>query len=102
MTVAAGQRVHVSSHKYMGSTVGANGLDTAVCTQPSGGGALTTQGGAMFGGQVPANTRIPWGITAVLTLAAGSYNTGLCARSAAPANWNSNEFGYTSALVFQP
>ncbi len=102
VTVANGQRVHVSSHKYMGSTVGANNLETGICTQPQGGGALTLVGDGMLGGQVSANNRISWGLTAVITPAAGSYNTGLCVRVSAPANWNSNEWGYTSALVFRP
>ena len=103
VTVATGQRVHVSSHKYMGAGIfGASDLDTAVCYQSTGGGALVIVGAEMLDGQVPGSTRIPWGITAIITPAAGTYNTGLCARSSAPGNWNNNEWGYTSAMVFQP
>ena len=39
------------------------------------------------------------GITAAL--AADSYAVGLCGVSAAAANWNSNEFGYVTAVVIQ-
>jgi hypothetical protein len=103
VTVANAQRIHISAHKYMGSGGGASGLDTTICHQPALGGAVTILNLGMWGGSVPANTRIPWGATAVISgLAAGSYNVGLCARSGVPANWNSNEWGFTSALVFQP
>jgi hypothetical protein len=106
VTVANGQRVYVSANKYMGSSAGAGaggvgGLDTAICIQPQGGGALQNFNIWMGGGSVPANTRVPWGASVVWT-GVGSWNTGLCARSSAPANWNYNEWGYTSALVFQP
>ncbi|MCX4246715.1 hypothetical protein [Paraliomyxa miuraensis] len=103
VTVAVGQRIHVTSHKYMGSSVDATGLGTGICYQvQGGGGAPILQGGAMLGGQVSANTRIAWGASAVIQPAAGTYTVGLCASSGVPANWNLNEWGYTSALVFQP
>jgi hypothetical protein len=100
VTVAAGQRIHVTSHKYMGSSTGASGLDLFVCTQ-QGADPIASAGSGMFNGSVPAGTRIAWGISGVLTPVAGTYTVGMCARSPTPANWNSNEFGYTSALVFQ-
>jgi hypothetical protein len=103
VTVAAGQRVYVSANKYMGSTVGASGLALRVCYRLSGETDIVTVGGSMLSGQVPAGTRISWGVSAVISPpSAGTYNVGMCGSSFDAANWNSNEYGYTSALVFQP
>ena len=101
VTVANEQRVHLSAHKFMGSTTGASELNTYACYQLTSGGTLTPVGGGMWGGQVPAGTRLQWGISAVLTLAPGTYTAGMCARASTPADWDSNEWGYASALVFQ-
>ena len=46
------------------------------------------------------NQRQIFSIGAVITgLAAGTYNVGMCGSSSVPANWNSNEYSYTSAMV---
>lgn len=101
VTVATGQRVHLSSHKVMGSTGSPSWLETGVCYQSTGGGALTVVGERMIGLTANWNS-IPWGATAVFSPSAGSYNAGLCALTGGPASWNLNDWGYTSALVFQP
>jgi hypothetical protein len=102
VTVAAGQSVYVSSTKYMGSSAGGFGLLTNVCFQDTAGGSVTHIGSGMAGGTVPAGTRIPWTATGVFSPPAGTYDTGLCVWVANPGQWDLNEFGSTSAVVFQP
>jgi hypothetical protein len=52
----------------------------------------------MLGLRLPANTRVPMGVTKVLQLAAGfHYNVGMCGTGAP--NWTNNDWGQTSALV---
>ena len=98
--VVAGQKVFVMSSKALGaSTVAANDLDLWICYQ-QGSGALVQVGGAIFDLRADANTRQIYSLSAVIAgLAAGTYNVGLCGTSSS-ANWNSNEYSYTSALVF--
>ena len=96
---AANQRVHITSSKYMGSTVGALDLDLWICTR-LGANALVQQGGGVLDGRVPANTRVSWTLSHVQAgLANGTYTVGLCGLSSNAASWNSNEWGYTSAIV---
>jgi hypothetical protein len=105
VTVAAGQRVFVTSDKALGSTAtnGATSLNLAICRQASGATTPTSVGSWSYGLRVPQNTRVLYGLTAVISsLAAGTYQVGLCGSSTDATNWNSNEWGYTSALVFQP
>jgi hypothetical protein len=94
-------KVHVTSHRYLGAlATAANSLNLYICYQPVAG-ALTSVGGGMLGAQVPANTRIPFGMSAVVTgVPAGTYNVGLCG-SSTNANWTNNEWGYTSVIVSQ-
>ena len=101
VTVAANQKVHVVSDRALGTAgAAANGLNLYICYQLVGG-AVTLVGGGSLGHALPANTRILYGLSAVITaLPAGTYNVGLCGSAAAPANWNSGEWGYTTALVF--
>jgi hypothetical protein len=54
----------------------------------------------MFSLTSAPNMRQTFGISAVLTgLAAGTYNVGTCGSSSNLANWNNNEWSYTSAMV---
>jgi hypothetical protein len=102
VTVGDGQRVYVSSNKALGSTVagGATDLGLAICYRLAGTADIISVGGWSLGLRVPQNTRVPMGLTAVISgLEAGTYDVGLCG-STSSANWNSNEYGYTSALVF--
>lgn len=105
VTLAAGQRAHLVVDKALGSTAvgGATGLNVYPCYQSTAvGGVLTTQGGGIFGLQVAQNQRLTFGVNHVFSgLAAGTYSIGMCGASAAGfANWNNNEWGYTTALVF--
>jgi hypothetical protein len=104
VTVVAGQRVYVDSNRAFGSTAvgGGFGLDLFVCYQQVAG-ALTTWGGGAFDVAVPQGTRVVMGLSAVLTgLASGDYDVGLCGSDGGSGTWDWNEWGYTSALVFQP
>jgi hypothetical protein len=103
VTVGTGQSVHVTSHKALGTTVpgGAAFLNLWICRAPSPAGTPLTQvGGGVLGNQVAQNTRIPMGLSAVITPPPGAYQVGLCGQTSdGNLNWNSNEFGYTSAIV---
>jgi hypothetical protein len=101
VTVATGQRVHVTSHAALGSTAagGANALNLYICYRLSGG-LITTVGGGAFGMTAAQNQRHLYGLSAVITgLPAGTYDVGLCGSSSST-NWNFNEWAYTSAMVF--
>ncbi|MCA9598089.1 MAG: collagen-like protein [Myxococcales bacterium] len=103
---SSAQRVFVNANKAFGtaSATGATSLNLYVCYRLSG--STTTPslvGGAILGNRVTNNTRVPMGISGVFgNLAAGTYTVGMCGSSSDATNWNSNEWGYTSALVFLP
>ena len=105
VNVVSGQSVFVVSHKAFGSFSpgGADSLRLDICYRTAGSGVPpTTVGGGMFNLMVPQNTRIPMGMSTIIgDLSTGSWEVGLCAESSLPANWNNNEYGYTSAIVFQ-
>jgi len=100
VTVAAGQKVLVVSSAGLGAGVtAATSLNLYICY--STGGPLTTVGGGIFGLTAPANSRQLYDLnTVIFSLAPNTYTVGLCGSSAVPANWNNNEWSYTSALVF--
>lgn len=94
------QTVFVTASRAMGSSVagGASALNLYVCRQ-LGVAAPVALGAGSFGQTCLQNTRTPMGLNAVFTgLAAGSYLFGLCA-TVSNANWDNNEFGYTSAIL---
>lgn len=103
VSVASGQVVHVTSHKAMGTTAagGALGLNLYICYRASGSTATpNTVGLGSFGNRVPQNTRITFGLSATITGLSGTYQVGLCGHPSGDANWNSNEWSYTTALVY--
>ena len=103
VTVDAGERVLVFAHKALGSSVGASALNLWICYEPTGG-ALTVVGGGLFGLRAAANTRAVYGLTAPTppSPAPAQYVVGLCGTAGAQAaNWNSNDFGYVTALVLR-
>lgn len=105
VAVASGQSVFVVADKAFGSVAvgGAASLNLWICYQASGAMSPVQVGGGMFGLQVQQNTRVVFGASAVITaLAPDIYTVGLCGTDNGNGNWNSNEWGYTSALVFQP
>ena len=94
-------KVLVTSHKALGSTFGAQGLNLWICRENSSG-TLTRVGPGVFNLSVPMGGMQLFSLSATLqNLAAGSYRVGLCGSSNESANWNINEFSYTTALVTQ-
>jgi hypothetical protein len=58
--------------------------------------------GGIFGLRVAQNTRQLFSLSAVIAnLEPGTYQVALCGSSTNAASWNSNDFGYTSAIVTQ-
>lgn len=108
VNVDAGQIVHVTSSRAMGSNAegGATGLALWVCLRPTGSDENPSViGSGMYGLRVPQSTRIPFTLSAARgNLSPGSYQFGLCgsASEANFANWNSYEWGYTTVIVAQP
>ncbi len=103
VTVDAGERVLVFAQKALGSSGGASGLNLWICYEPMAG-ALTAVGGGVFGLRAPANSRTVYGLTAPIppSPAPAQYVVGLCGTAGAQAaNWNSNDFGYVTALVLR-
>ncbi|KYG05628.1 hypothetical protein BE21_39530 [Sorangium cellulosum] len=102
------QSIYATAHRYLGSgTSPANSLSLFMCYQrdrsePNGPTVLDevqTVGLGMTGGRVPAGTRVPFGISAVITgLSPGKYNIGMCGHTLSP-NWNNNDYGYLSLLL---
>ncbi len=106
VTISAVQRIFVSANRAFGTTVvgGANNLDLYIGYRVAGSGAVpTTVGGGMLNMRLPQDTRVPMGISAVISgLGAGSYEVGMAGDDDGNGNWNNNEWGYTSALVLTP
>lgn len=101
---SSAQKILVTSHKALGSTAatGANNLSLYIGFRPAGNTASpSTVGGGTLGNRVTQNTRITMGLSAMITgLAPGDYEVGLMGVSSEAANWNSNEFSYTTATVY--
>lgn len=101
---APGQKIIVTSHKALGSTVvgGASELNIWIGYRISGGaGDPSTVGSGMYGLRVAQNTRVTMGINGIIEgLPVGDYEVGMVGNGFAGfANWNNNEYGYTTALV---
>lgn len=103
VTVTAGQKIQVIANKAFGSTVagGATNLDLYIGYRVAGSGDVPTLvGGGIFNNQVPQNTRITMGLSAIISgLAAGSYEVGMAGDDDGNGNWNNNEWGYVTAVV---
>jgi hypothetical protein len=103
-TTASNQKVYVNVSKALGSTnaSGANSLNIYVAYRLSSAtGAPTSVGGGIFGIRVGQNQRITVAINGVITIpAAGTYTVGMSGSSTDSANWNSNEYGYITAMLF--
>lgn len=97
----AGQKVFVTSTAAIGTTAetGAGSLDLDICFVSAG--VVYVSGfESLYSIRTSYNTRHPYSLSVILpNLAPGSYEVGMCARTSDP-NWNSNDFGYSSALVF--
>ncbi len=107
VTVPTGAKVLVNATRAFGSQghpTGANALDIRVCSRSTAAGStLQPLGAGILGLRVAANSRHTFGINAVISnLPAGTYDVGMCGQTDSPnvVLWNSNEYGYVSALVF--
>lgn len=103
VAITAEQKILVTAHKAFGSTVagGADGLNLWIGYRQTGSGnAPSTVGAGILGNRVPQYTRFTFGLSAVITgLPAGTYDVGMVGTAANGANWNSNEYGYVTAIV---
>jgi hypothetical protein len=106
VTVTAGQKVVVMASKAMGSTAvgGATHLSLYICALSNVPGSdFTFLGIGIDGLTVAQNQRHTFGLSGVLTgLAPGTYAVGMCGvvqTGGSAANWNWNEYGYTTAFV---
>jgi hypothetical protein len=98
------QKILVTAHKALGSTsvAGAVNLDlyigyraVASVAEPS------TVGGGVWNNRVSQNTQVTMGLSGVINnLVPGNYQVGLVGNSPDAANWNSNDYGYTTAVVY--
>ncbi|MBE0639812.1 MAG: hypothetical protein IH598_14935 [Bacteroidales bacterium] len=95
----------IHSTRGMGSTTGVNStgsMNLYLCYRNINGGSIVSIGGGIFGLMVPAGTRIPFSLSSTTGfLAPGTYEVGLCGTTNAPSQWNSNEFGYTTAMAYK-
>lgn len=104
--VQGGEKVHITSHKALGTTnaAGAGSLDLWICYRAVGDTLPPSiLGSGSYNQAVPANTRVTLGLSAVWSVpssTSGSYQCGLCGDDDGNGNWTSNEFGYTTVLIF--
>ena len=101
----SGQKIVVTCHKGLGSTAagGASNLDIWIGYRLSGSASdPIAVGSGIYGLQVPQNTRVPIGINGIITnLPPGDYEVGMVGHGySSYANWNNNEYGYVTVLVF--
>ncbi len=100
---SSSQKVFITSSKLLGSTVagGATGLNLYISYNTTGAAnPVTNLGAGSFGYQCLQNERNSYTLSYTVTgLAPGTYYFGLAA-STTNANWNSQEFSYTSVMVF--
>jgi len=91
----------VSSNGFGAGSSGASQLSLTICHQAEGSAAPVRAGGSsgnILGLSLPANTRVPMGMSYILEVPAGKYQVGLCGTGGA--GWTNNDWGTTSALVF--
>lgn len=92
----------VAENAFGAGSSGALFLNLYVCYQQPGG-QLTTVGNGMLGIALAPNTRVPMGINRILTLAPGQYVVGMCGNTTGTGQaggWTNNDWGITTALVF--
>lgn len=96
------QKVYIVSTCALGaSATAATGLNIYPGYKLSSSPTVTQSGGGMFGLTCPVNTRLTYTVSSVITnLIPGSYQFGMVGLSATPANWNNNEWSYTTVMVY--
>jgi hypothetical protein len=99
--VDAAETIVVNSSKAFGAGafgMGASDLNLWICSRPQGG-SIAFHGGGILGLSVGAGSRQLFALSGVVqNLAVGTYEVGLCGYSNHD-GWNSNDFGYTTAIV---
>ncbi len=106
VSVAAGQRLHVTASRAFGSTVagGGIGLTLQICVKSTDPGNPFVQDNPFgFNGiRVASGTRVLQTLSHVFdALPAGSYRVGMCGYTSNPTSWNDNGIGDVTAFVFQ-
>lgn len=92
--------IYFTGNVTLGSTAGATSLNYYPAYTFNGG-SVTTQGGGSFGLTCPAGQRLSYGTNFAWTnLAPGTYVFGVAGSSTNFANWNNNEWGYSSVIKF--
>jgi hypothetical protein len=102
VTITAGQSIFVTSQRALGGNgFAAANLGLWICHR-NGGGPVVQSGFGSIGLRVPANTRVNFPMSAILTgLPAGTYAVGLCGSSSDWGSWTgADPNGTTSATVF--
>lgn len=96
------QKVYIVSTCALGaSATAATGLNIYPGYKLSSSPTVTQSGGGMFGLTCPVNTRLTYTVSSVITnLIPGSYQFGMVGLSPTPANWNNNEWSYTTVMVY--
>lgn len=99
---SSSQKVHVVSTCSLGAlTIAATGLNIYVGYKSTAAASPSTSGGGIFGLSCPINTRLTYTVSSVITgLPPGTYQFGMVGNSSAPANWNNNEWSYTTVMVY--
>jgi hypothetical protein len=104
VAVGVGERVLVDSSASLGAGAsGAQGLNLALCVRSTAANsAITTIRSEILGLTAAPDSRQLYSLSAVANgLTAGTYEFGLC--GTAPANtWTSNDWSYTTVMVFRP
>jgi hypothetical protein len=102
VTVPAGAKVFVSSHRAFGTSgATAGGLNLFMCSRIVGSGAAPKlYGNGLIGMQLPPSTKATMGFSHILeNLPPGDYEVGLCGTGGS--GWNNNDWGSTTALVLR-
>lgn len=99
---SSSQKVYVVSTCSFGAlSLAAIGLNLYVGYKSTAASTPTTVGGGIFGLTCPINTRLTYTVSSVITgLPPGTYQFGMVGNSSAPANWNNNEWSYTTVMVY--
>ncbi|MHC1774995.1 MAG: hypothetical protein AB9834_06220 [Lentimicrobium sp.] len=104
VTITETAGIMINSSRTLGTTAGitTGTFNIYICYRNTNGGNIITMGGGMLGLRLPANTRIPFSLSySTPLLPAGIYEVGLCGNCNDPSQWNSNDWGYTTAMAYK-
>lgn len=104
VTITETAGIMINSTRTLGTTTGitTGTFNIYICYRNTNGGNIITMGGGMLGLRLPANTRIPFSLSySTPLLPAGIYEVGLCGACNDPSQWNSNDWGYTTAMAYK-